>query len=75
MVGRLDGKVALITGTGGGQGRAATQSFCAEGARVVGCDLNSVENARTVELMAHDRGDMVGMHPSISATASRLANG
>jgi NAD(P)-dependent dehydrogenase (short-subunit alcohol dehydrogenase family) len=40
MAGRLDGKVALITGTGGGQGRAAAELFCAEGARVVGCDLN-----------------------------------
>jgi NAD(P)-dependent dehydrogenase (short-subunit alcohol dehydrogenase family) len=36
MPGRLAGKVVLITGTGGGQGRAAAELFCAEGARVVG---------------------------------------
>jgi NAD(P)-dependent dehydrogenase (short-subunit alcohol dehydrogenase family) len=35
----LTGKVALITGTGGGQGRAAARLFAAEGALVVGCDL------------------------------------
>jgi NAD(P)-dependent dehydrogenase (short-subunit alcohol dehydrogenase family) len=37
--GRLAGKVALITGTGGGMGRAAALLFAWEGARVAGCDL------------------------------------
>lgn len=37
---RLRGKVALITGIGGGQGRAAALRFAAEGAVVVGCDIN-----------------------------------
>ena len=63
MAGRLDGKVALITGTGGGQGRAAAERFCAEGARVVGCDLNAAENARTVELVKAAGGKMAGMAP------------
>lgn len=39
MGGRLQGKAALITGTGGGQGRAAALLFAAEGALVVGCDV------------------------------------
>ena len=41
MTGRLAGKVALVTGTGGGQGRAAALLFAAHGATVVGCDLKS----------------------------------
>jgi NAD(P)-dependent dehydrogenase (short-subunit alcohol dehydrogenase family) len=41
MKGRLDGKVALITGTAGGQGAAAARLFAAEGATVVGCDLDA----------------------------------
>ena len=40
MTGRLAGKVALITGTAGGQGRAAALLFAAEGATVVGTDVN-----------------------------------
>ena len=38
-MGRLEGKVVLITGTGGGQGRAAAIAFAREGAIVVGSDV------------------------------------
>jgi meso-butanediol dehydrogenase / (S,S)-butanediol dehydrogenase / diacetyl reductase len=46
-MGRLAGRVALITGTAGGQGAAAARLFVAEGATVVGCDLDAVQ-ARAV---------------------------
>jgi NAD(P)-dependent dehydrogenase (short-subunit alcohol dehydrogenase family) len=39
-MGRLDGKVALITGAGSGMGRAATHAFVRDGARVVAADIN-----------------------------------
>jgi meso-butanediol dehydrogenase / (S,S)-butanediol dehydrogenase / diacetyl reductase len=39
--GRLAGRRVLITGTAGGQGAAAARLFAAEGARVVGCDLDA----------------------------------
>ncbi len=38
-MGRLDGKVAIITGSAGGQGRAAALLFSREGAKIVGCDV------------------------------------
>jgi len=40
MSGRLADKVALITGAGGGIGRAAVRKFSAEGARVVAVDAD-----------------------------------
>ena len=43
MAGRLEGKVCVITGAAGGIGAAAAELFAAEGARVVGVDLDEVE--------------------------------
>ncbi|MGW2773693.1 hypothetical protein ACWC4C_14450 [Streptomyces olivaceoviridis] len=43
---RLEGKVALISGTARGQGRAAALRFAAEGALVVGGDLPHEEAPR-----------------------------
>jgi meso-butanediol dehydrogenase / (S,S)-butanediol dehydrogenase / diacetyl reductase len=62
-MGRLEGKVALITGTAGGQGRAAARLFAREGARVIGCDLNAEGNRETTELVRSDGGSMLGLEP------------
>jgi NAD(P)-dependent dehydrogenase (short-subunit alcohol dehydrogenase family) len=63
MSGRLDGRVAVITGTAGGQGAAAARLFAREGAKIVGCDLN-VDGADHVcrEVVAAG-GEMVSLHP------------
>jgi len=47
-MGRLDGKVALITGAGSGMGRVATHAFVREGAKVVAADVNSKSVNETV---------------------------
>lgn len=60
---RLAGKVALITGTADGQGRAAALAFAAEGARVVGCDLKTDLAAETVDRVQAAGGQMVSMQP------------
>jgi meso-butanediol dehydrogenase / (S,S)-butanediol dehydrogenase / diacetyl reductase len=61
--GRLAGKVALITGTGGGMGRAAAVLFASEGAHVVGCDINAEGSAQTVEFAVKAGGEMTAMAP------------
>jgi meso-butanediol dehydrogenase/(S,S)-butanediol dehydrogenase/diacetyl reductase len=50
-MGRLDGKVAVITGTSTGQGRAAALAFSREGATVVGCSRTAANQAETVRLV------------------------
>jgi NAD(P)-dependent dehydrogenase (short-subunit alcohol dehydrogenase family) len=63
MAGRLQGKVALITGTGGGQGRAAAILFAREGARVVGADLKVEGAQETVQMVRSAGGEMVSQQP------------
>jgi NAD(P)-dependent dehydrogenase (short-subunit alcohol dehydrogenase family) len=62
-MGRLEGKVALITGTGGGIGRAAAVLFAAEGATVVGCDLDRARADETVDLVRDAGGAMTSSAP------------
>ena len=49
-MGRLDGKVCVITGAGGGMGREAVTLFTAEGAKVCAADLVLDAVEETVEL-------------------------
>lgn len=48
MAGRLEGKIAIISGGATGMGGAASRLFAAEGAKVAVIDRNGEEAARTV---------------------------
>lgn len=63
MSGRLAGKVAIITGTGGAMGRVAALRFAAEGAKIVGCDYNADKAEETLRLVKAAGGEMVSLHP------------
>lgn len=62
-MGKLDGKITLITGTAMGMGRVAALLFAAEGATVVGCDLNETMSAETVRMVRDAGGKMVATAP------------
>jgi hypothetical protein len=60
----LDGKVAIITGSGGkGTGRAVARRFAQEGMAVVVSDTNHTGGDETVALIAADRG-RAAFHPA-----------
>lgn len=63
MAQRFEGRVVLITGTGGGQGREAAIAFAAEGATVVGCDVKQEGSAETVEMVTAAGGTMTATAP------------
>ncbi len=55
---RFEGRVALVTGTGGGQGREAARQLAAEGAAVVGCDVDAAADQETAALVERSGGTM-----------------
>ena len=63
MAGRLEGRVAVVTGTGGGIGRGVALRFAAEGALVVGCDLLEAGAEETRQLAEEAGGSMISLHP------------
>jgi NAD(P)-dependent dehydrogenase (short-subunit alcohol dehydrogenase family) len=63
MAGRLEGKVCVITGSGGAIGRAAAELFAAEGAKIVGCDINAERAQETVATIRARGGEIVSLQP------------
>lgn len=53
---RLDGKVAVVTGAGAGQGAAVARAFASEGASVAVLDVDRVGGTQTVAAILGDGG-------------------
>ena len=54
-MGRLDGRIAIVTGGAKGIGRHYSRALAAEGARVMIADV--VDGTEVVEAIARDHGD------------------
>lgn len=68
-MGRLDGKVALISGGARGQGAAEAETFAREGARVVFGDIRDDEGKKVEAGIRAAGGDAVYVHLDVTAEA------
>jgi NAD(P)-dependent dehydrogenase (short-subunit alcohol dehydrogenase family) len=65
-MGRLDGKVAIVTGGASGIGEASVRLFAAEGARVVAADVEDDRGRRLAERLG---GNVIYRHTDVTSEA------
>jgi 3-oxoacyl-[acyl-carrier protein] reductase len=70
----LGDRVALITGAGSGQGRAAATLFASHGASIAVIDINDEGAAETVELVEKEGGAAIAVHADVSVRVDVLYN-
>ncbi|MDB5761983.1 MAG: family NAD(P)-dependent oxidoreductase [Herminiimonas sp.] len=65
-LGRLKGKVAVVTGANSGIGRATARLFAREGAKVLCCDIQEKIDPRVDELIRHEGGEALYVHIDVT---------
>ena len=70
---RLDGKVSVITGAGGGMGRVAALRFANEGSAIVVADSNEAAAKETASLVTAAGGRAVALRADVSVEADAKA--
>src|SRR5215470_11490974 len=66
MAGRVEGKVALVTGGASGIGRATALTFAREGAKLVIADMNADGGQQTVHLITEKGGEATFVRTDVS---------
>lgn len=67
---RLEGKVALVTGAGGGIGAATAQKFAQEGAIVIINDMNETGGLQVAREINEAGGQAIFLHGSVADAAT-----
>ncbi|KAI8657957.1 hypothetical protein NCS57_01175900 [Fusarium keratoplasticum] len=79
MQGKLDGKVAVVTGASSGMGRAIAIALAGEGAKIALCDLQEKANAQgyeadvdktTGDIIAAQGGDSIFLQTDIASSTA-----
>lgn len=65
-MGKLDGKVALVTGAAAGIGKATALKFASEGAKVVVSDLDAKSGSEVVETIKESGGEAIFVSCNVS---------
>src|SRR5215813_8162704 len=68
MAGRVEGKVALVTGGASGIGRATALTFAREGAKLVIADMNADGGQQTVHMITEQGGEAIFVRTDVSQT-------
>jgi NAD(P)-dependent dehydrogenase (short-subunit alcohol dehydrogenase family) len=65
---KLVGKIALVTGGGGGIGRATSLAYAREGAKVAVVDINGTAAREVAEAIKADQGDAIAIETDVSSS-------
>ena len=66
-MGRLSGKVALVTGAASGIGRATAQTLALEGARVIATDTNEAGLLAVIKGIHAEGGDARALQQDVTS--------
>ena len=70
MAGRVEGKVALVTGGASGIGRATALTFAREGAKLVIADMNEEGGQQTVHMITENGGEATFIQVDVTSAST-----